>query len=175
MLRLLRLAWPALSAPRLTIEVIRLRIWLALRWRTNALDELIERLERGGGPARCTWSLERIGRVTTLLLRDRPPIRATCLHRALIRFALLRASGHPVSFHLGLSDAPVEPVEGHAWVELHGHALFEPDATRYIQTYVYGCAGPTGIQPFMGEGRFFHRSVVGSNRGSGSVSRRRSK
>jgi Transglutaminase-like superfamily/Coenzyme PQQ synthesis protein D (PqqD) len=58
--------------------------------------------------------------------------RMTCLHRALAGYAALRARGEEVRFVIGVRPDPGAPraVIGHAWLELQGEPLGEPEDPR---------------------------------------------
>ncbi|WP_295878547.1 lasso peptide biosynthesis B2 protein [uncultured Thiohalocapsa sp.] len=65
-----------------------------------------------------------------------------CLRRSLVLFPRLRRAGLPVVFCLGVrNDRPLSPEEqvtGHAWLELDGRALFEPEGVaHYVPTFRY--------------------------------------
>lgn len=72
-------------------------------------------------------------------LRSRNP----CLRRSLVLFARLRRAGLPVNFCLGIrKNEPLgvdDPVQGHAWLELDGCVVLEPEAAiaDYARTYCY--------------------------------------
>lgn len=73
------------------------------------------------------------------LLRPRNP----CLRRSLALFERLRRAGLPVDFCLGIRNdqglGADEPVVGHAWLELGGRVILEPEAliARHVRTYRY--------------------------------------
>jgi hypothetical protein len=56
------------------------------------------------------------------------PVRATCLHRSIVLWRLLRARGIPCALHLGVRAAGA--FQAHAWVECGGVALEDGLASR---------------------------------------------
>lgn len=126
-------------APRIALETVRLRLWLVPALKRLPLHKLLERLDSPGSAqstTRVTWPLQDVQQVTTLLLHGRSPLQATCLHRSLVRFALLRRANYPVRFQLGLyTDGSGK---GHAWLELEGKTLFEAEPRRCVRTFGFG-------------------------------------
>jgi hypothetical protein len=60
----------------------------------------------------------------------------TCLYRSLARYAVLRSTGHPARFVMGL-DPTKRDIEGHAWVELHGEPVGETLEPGLTVTFSY--------------------------------------
>jgi len=75
---------------------------------------------------------------TELLVRAMKGTRATCLHRALAGYALLRGRGDPVQLVIGVARGGVELV-AHAWLERDGAAIGEPEAprVRYAVAFIH--------------------------------------
>lgn len=62
---------------------------------------------------------------------------ATCLYRALARYAVLRRTGMQVTFVMGIGPRGVDD-DGHAWVEVEGAPFEEPhDVRQYLVTFRY--------------------------------------
>ncbi len=59
--------------------------------------------------------------------------RDTCLFRAMVRFAGLRAAGLPATFVMAVRRD--DPVMGHAWVEIDDGPSGEEIETAYIRTF----------------------------------------
>lgn len=59
------------------------------------------------------------------------PGRAECLEQSLVAYVLLRRRGVPAQLKLGVQPYPFH---AHAWVELNGRAISEPD--DYIAQFV---------------------------------------
>lgn len=75
-----------------------------------------------------------------------------CLRRSLVLFPILRRTGLPVVFCLGVrNDRPLSPEEqvtGHAWLELDGRALFEPEGVaHYVPTFRYPVSAVSASKP----------------------------
>jgi hypothetical protein len=67
---------------------------------------------------------------------------ATCLHRALARYAVLRRAGLSPGFRLGVRGEA--DLVGHAWVELDGAPFREPEPPRYAVTFAWPPPDPAG-------------------------------
>jgi hypothetical protein len=83
------------------------------------------------GPRRSRRSLHaaaadvaRIGRITDWWMRRTRVGRAPCTLRAWCRMRLLRDEGLAASYCSGVRSG--QDLDAHAWVEVDGHALFEP-------------------------------------------------
>jgi len=59
------------------------------------------------------------------------PGRAECLEQSLVAYVLLRRRGVPVQLKLGVQPYPFH---AHAWIELNGRPISEPD--DYIAQFV---------------------------------------
>lgn len=59
------------------------------------------------------------------------PGRAECLEQSLVAYVLLRRRGVPVQLRLGVQPYPFH---AHAWIELNGRPISEPD--DYISQFV---------------------------------------
>lgn len=119
---------------------------------TLGLQRVLARLDtargaprRRGSPVTAEAAVERGRRLAGYAdfwlryLRPRNP----CLRRSLVLFERLRRAGLPVTFCLGIcKDQPPgadEPVQGHAWLEMDGRVILEPEAAvaRHLRTYRY--------------------------------------
>jgi hypothetical protein len=66
-----------------------------------------------------------------------------CLRRTLVLFGRLRRAGLPVRFCLGVRAGPAlsadDPLDGHAWLELHGQPFLErsPLPAQHVTTFRY--------------------------------------
>lgn len=124
----LHAAFAALSPPapgegrvRRTLRLALLRAVLPLLVRRHHLADLLDLLD-GAAAAPAAADARRI----VDGLRGR---RMTCLHRALAGYAALRGRGEDVRFVIGVRpDAGT--VVGHAWLELDGAPLGEPEDPR---------------------------------------------
>jgi hypothetical protein len=131
-----RLAVRLLGAAPAPAQVIGLRWLVPALYARHGLEELLGLLAppasscTGPAPPRGLLSL------VELLLRRLPVTRTTCLHRALIAFAIARRRGHPVQLVLGVAAPGGEGLTGHAWLEVDGVPL-EPATRRYVETYRY--------------------------------------
>ncbi|MCB9507247.1 MAG: lasso peptide biosynthesis B2 protein [Myxococcales bacterium] len=107
------------------------------RLRSQPLDQCVAALDRGpSAPVLGAWAeRDRVMRLTARLLRNRERPRTTCLHRALCRFRLLRELGFQPRFVMGV--LPEGPLEGHAWIELDGAPVGEPEPPTYLPTFSY--------------------------------------
>ena len=127
-------AGPELAMFR-SVVATRLRVeWLL---RQHPLDVCVRSLDDPLRPAPSVdgSTIDRIGRWTARLLRNRRRPRTTCLHRALTRFALLRRLGVTAEFRLGLD--PDGDLEGHAWIVLDGRPWMEDSDRELTATFVY--------------------------------------
>lgn len=97
-------------------ERARVEWLLSTRPLDVCLRDLTAAAERRQSDAPDAGAVERIGRWTARLLRNRRLTRTTCLQRALTRYALLVEAGANPRFVMGIRDGG--DVEGHAWVLL---------------------------------------------------------
>ena len=85
-----------------------------------------------------TWQeIDRVRRLSAVVVYHLPIASSfgACLKLALVRYALLRRRGLPVTFHLGLR-VEREGLLGHAWLSLHGRPLWErQDPSAYRETF----------------------------------------
>ncbi len=124
---------------RATAHVVRDRIVLGRRMRTDSLAAILGDIEATAAPSTEVAS-EPPDRALLFGLRAGESIvsRAhvapnTCLFRALGRYALFRRHGHRAVFVMGIrSDA--DGGEGHAWVELDGAPFRESIAAELVVT-----------------------------------------
>jgi hypothetical protein len=70
------------------------------------------------------------------LVRRAPTVPDTCLYRAVGRYSTLRRLGAPVRFVMGVRREG-DGLAGHAWVEVGGEVVLEPEAPRYEVTFAY--------------------------------------
>lgn len=118
--------------------------WLLARmpweYQEDALPAFLARLGAGAPrDGKRGSDFERVGRLTATAASRLPLARrfGLCLKRALIRYALLRRRGLPVTFHLGLRQSDGR-LEGHAWLSLHGAPLWERGGVEgYRETFRY--------------------------------------
>lgn len=144
---LLRLAVVALvphhGAPEGRLRSAALRRVLGLLLRREHLGALLDLL----GPAgvRAPRTAEDHRRLVEGLGRS----SATCLHRALAGYALLRPRGAPVRFVIGVARGGTELL-AHAWLELDGVPLEEPvDPRRRYAVVLTHPAAPAREEPPM--------------------------
>lgn len=85
--------------------------------------------------------LQRVERVTRFAARGgRLLVSRNCLERSLLLYRLLsQADARPVLVLGARKDSP--SVAGHAWVELDGVPLFEPDRDAYVPILTFGLHG----------------------------------
>ena len=77
---------------------------------------------------------------TEIAVQRFPWVAATCLYRALGRYAVLRRTGMNATFVMALGPQGVQD-DGHAWVEVEGKPFEEPaDVSRYAVTFRYPVA-----------------------------------
>lgn len=115
----------------LLVEVVATRVRVEWLLRRRPLDACVEALARPTIPTSGA-DLPRVGTLTERWLRNRRLPRTTCLQRALVRFAMLRAREVDVAFVLGLGT---DGLEGHAWVLVDGAPWFERDVDGLVPTY----------------------------------------
>jgi len=123
------LRWaPRIAAARVEVELVLRRM---------PLDAALAHLNRGPSAPLPDADADAAAIVaaTGRLLRNREHPRTTCLHRALCRFRLVRATGLRPRFRLGI--APSGPLEGHAWIELGGQPVGEPEAFDLAPTFSF--------------------------------------
>lgn len=70
------------------------------------------------------------------LVRRAPDVPDACLYRAIGRYSTLRRLGVPARFVMGVRRDGAG-LAGHAWVEVDGAAVLEPEAPRYDVTYAH--------------------------------------
>lgn len=142
-------------ARRLTVRewllVARLRLWLTVEWAGLRIAGL-ERTERFlAGPGevrrgrRDPLGRDELRRLSSLLdMAARAGfLRHTCLPRSLTLLRLLRKRGTPAVLRIGVRRQG-EGVAGHAWVEVAGEVVGEPEgiAERFLP--LVADAGPPG-------------------------------
>jgi hypothetical protein len=122
------------------VEITRLLARLPRDYDAAALPALLARWPAGPLRYPRQWrEIERLGRLTGLAAAYLPLATqfGVCFKRALVRYALLRQRGLPVTFHLGLRPGGAAP-NGHAWLELHGEPLWERGGvTGFRETFRY--------------------------------------
>ena len=125
---------------RATAYVIRYRVGLGRRLRTDSLSAILGDVEASAARA-VEASPQRPDGALLFALRAGESIvsRArlapnTCLYRALGRYALFRRNGHRAVFVLGLRGED-DGGEGHAWVELDGVPFGESIAPELVVTF----------------------------------------
>lgn len=85
-------------------------------------------------------SATRLGELTTVAAQQLPGV-TTCLPRAIVLEALLRASGRPAELKIGVAALPAAGrPDTHAWVELDGVSLDET-ASAYTALPLFGTRG----------------------------------
>jgi hypothetical protein len=103
---------------------------LSLRYqgyaRTRALVERWTRSENTRKPSRKdVIAADQLARVAQIAGR-RGVVKATCLPQALMVYAAVRRRGLEPTFQIGVRKADSK-FEAHAWIELAGHPLAQPD------------------------------------------------
>jgi hypothetical protein len=113
--------------------LIALRCTLPLAMRALPLPSLFRVIARRHRVASEANALRSIARAETIARRLRLP--DTCLYRAMVRFAGLRAAGVDARFLMGVKrDAPEV---GHAWVEVAGSPVGEAIDARLVATFTF--------------------------------------
>jgi hypothetical protein len=123
----------------LAAQAFELRIRLARRVPDVPLPRILEDLTPSHGLTISTPLPEiwRVLRPVEALCRRMRFVPDSCLYRALTRYALLRRSGHPAKFVMGMDPRAREDLTAHAWVELDGAPYQEALDARLVVTYVY--------------------------------------
>lgn len=120
---------------RWLVELLATRVQVEHALRQHGLDVAVSRLAPPVGRVPAPPSeVEAIGELTGRLLRNRRWPRTTCLHRALTRFVMLRRRGLAPTFVVGVREGS-EPIEGHAWLELNGVPMLEPEPPDCTPTF----------------------------------------
>lgn len=122
---------------RTALAVVALRRTLARAVDDEGLDALVHRLAaRPSRPPLLGRDLARGVRLGEAIANRLFPDTATCLYRALARFAVLRERGVDATFVLGVRrDAPKDGT-GHAWVEDEAGAWGESiDDDEFVVTF----------------------------------------
>lgn len=125
----------------LALRTLEERVRVGVLLRTCPLDQCLQTLDRD--PRSVRYSPDEIGRVTGRLLKNRKRPRTTCLQRALVRYSMLRRSGHTPTFLVGI-DPDLDELEGHAWVLLDGVAFWETESLDCTPTFRYPPAHDDG-------------------------------
>jgi len=87
-----------------------------------------------------TVNAKRLAQIVASASRALPGA-TTCLPRALVLEALLRAAGRAAELRIGLAPREGKPrPEAHAWVDLGGAAVAE-DVSRYTPLPLFGARG----------------------------------
>jgi hypothetical protein len=129
----------AMTGVRIAAYVIRSRVRLARRMRTESLSAILDDIDatatRAGRspprpPDRAMLLALRAGESIVSRARVAPN---TCLFRALGRYALFRSHGHRAVFVLAIRS-DTDGGEGHAWVELGGVPFGESIAPELVVT-----------------------------------------
>ncbi|MGH9383052.1 MAG: lasso peptide biosynthesis B2 protein [Vicinamibacterales bacterium] len=97
---------------------VRLKLW---RHGLQASDSLLSRLSREQPQMRYGLDPDRIARLVTSALRERP-LRGNCLSESITLWLLLRRSGHDCFLRIGARRSTTG-LEAHAWVEMDGVPL----------------------------------------------------
>lgn len=124
-------------------QLIALRAQAALLLPLYSLPEALRRISPQAPPAGPVISLENLEHAiewTEQALARLPLHPNTCLYRALSRYALLRRTGYPAAFRMGVyrhTAQPAHSIEGHAWVELFGRPFRETLDPALVVTYAY--------------------------------------
>ena len=120
---------------RIAALAVAVRPLLALM----SLPALLRLLDPGVRPGRnpSPAGLERpIQLARRVLSRAHGPFRQSCLRRSLALFRILRAAGFPVSIVFGLAR-PGDALDGHAWLELDGVSVGEPNGGQTPYKPIY--------------------------------------
>lgn len=123
----------------LVARALELRIRLLRRIPSVPLPRILQELTPTHLPPIVLTASEiwRVVRIVEAFYRRTRFLPDTCLYRALTRYALLRRSGHPAKFVMGMDPRVREDLTAHAWVELDGAPYQEALDPRLVVTYVY--------------------------------------
>jgi hypothetical protein len=122
----------------LWLRALGLRFSVPLLVRAFPLDRVLGVLTPNASARRSSRppSLDAIESAADAVTRRRP-LRTACLERALVRYALLRAEGHPVRFAVGVRPGGCDGFEAHAWVMLEEKPIMEREPVDYRPTFVW--------------------------------------
>jgi len=115
---------------------------LPLLTRTMALPSLLAFLDSPAKSEMRDDPTHLLGLVGGVLARDLGPFKPGCYRRSLILFRELRRHGRPARVVFGIRDQE-DSLDGHAWVEVDGKALGEPEDPSKVFRVVYSYPDPS--------------------------------
>ncbi|HUW94799.1 MAG TPA: lasso peptide biosynthesis B2 protein [Anaerolineae bacterium] len=81
--------------------------------------------------------VERVVRLTDLVVKRVPLTRKTCLVRSLVLYRLLREAGMPVQIHFGVRKVGSQ-LTGHSWLTCQDQPVSEPAVCNgFTEIYTY--------------------------------------
>ena len=127
---------------RLVVQLAVWRLSLPLLKRVIKLSTLAELMSSSpAAPLDESQRRQRVGLVQRFVARGgRLLVSRNCLERSLLLYRLLsQADARPVLVLGARKDG--SSVAGHAWVELDGDPIFEPDRDEYVPIVTFGLHG----------------------------------
>jgi len=111
-------------------------VFLPLLTKMMSLPSLLALLDAGGGNDRRGDPAHLATLPGKILARNIGPFKTNCYRRSMMLFRELRRRGWPATIVFGIRETK-DVLDGHAWIELDGQALGEPEDPSKTFRVVY--------------------------------------